>query len=166
MGRLITVARLPNGDAPNTRSFEFVTSQAFIKGAALAFSSGQVTEAGSNPASIVGFAAEAAQTKPGWQAANNPTVFTGRVQECDVFVADRSQVFSGQFVNNSSTAVAPAVADIGVSYGIKSYTVGGVGEWYVDKNLTAGNARVSIVDIDLDIGIVLFKVLEANLALP
>lgn len=160
-------ARIPSGEVPDIRSIQYVNGQVFIKGAVLIYSSGQVTEGGANPTGIVGVATEGAGTKPGFQAANSPATFTGRVQECSVAIANRTTVFTGQFVNNSSTATAAAQADVGVNYGIKLYSVGGNNEWYVDKNLTAGNARVAIIDIDDQFTtVVWFKFLEANLATP
>jgi hypothetical protein len=89
---------------------------------------------------------------------------TGRKQEISYVVADDEQIFSAQLVNNSSTAIAPVQADIGVAYGLKSYSVGGKNEWYVDKNQTTTNACVTIVDIDTDQNIVFFKCLSARLA--
>ncbi len=167
MGRLIVPARLSN-DAPTTLSGRYATGQTFTKGAALARTAGELVEATSpiTGATLAGFAHEAVASRPGYDPANSAVVLqvTGRKQEISYVVADDEQIFSAQLVNNSAVAIAPAVADIGVAYGLKSYSVGGKNEWYVDKNQTTTNACVVIVDIDTDQNIVFFKCLAARLA--
>jgi len=165
MGRLIVPARLSN-DAPTVISGKYATGQTFIKGAALAFTAGELVEATSpiTGATLVGIALEACASRPGYDAANSPTVVTGRKQEISYVRADDEQIFSGQLVNNSTTVVAPTQADIGVSYGLKPQTVNSKNEWYVDKSQTTTNACVTIVDIDTDLNIVFFKFLSARLA--
>jgi hypothetical protein len=150
--------------APDVQSHAYATGQTFVAGAALALSSGEVIEATSpiTGATLFGFAAEKVASKPGWDAANSPTVITNRVQEVSVYRATSSMVFSGALVNNSATVIAPAAADIGVNYGLKAYS----GVWCVDKNLTAGDATVTIVDIDIANKIVYFKVMPARLIAP
>lgn len=69
-------------------------------------------------------------------------------------------VFSATLTNGSSTRIAPTVADIGTQVGITAYS----GVWTVDKNKTAGNARVAIVGIDTDVNVVFFRFLSANQA--
>lgn len=164
MPRTIIPARLSGLGAPEVQSVKYTTGQTFKIGTPVTLSSGEVVTDTSpiTGATVFGFAAENVASKPGYDAANSPTVVTGRVQEVSVYRANRQTVFSGQLVNNSATAVTPAQTDIGVNYGLKDYS----GYWYVDKNLTAANATVTIVDIDADRGIVFFKVMEARLQAP
>ena len=164
-GRLIIPARIPNGEVPQLQSMQYANGQTFIQGAALSYSAGQVIEATSpmGAALLVGFATEAVATKLGWQAANSPTVITGRVQEVNVAKADRSTIFTSRLVNNTAAGVSVAQADIGSSYALKSYTVNSLNEWVVDKT---GTARVEVIDIDTDLNIVFFRALEATLSQP
>jgi len=161
--RAITAARGFTG-APLVQSVKYTTGQTFVGGAALILSSGEVIEDTSpiTGATVFGFAAEKVASKPGYDAANSPTVVTNRVQEVAVYRANAQTVFSGALVNNSATVIAPAQTDIGVNYGLKAYS----GIWCVDKNLTAGNATVTIVDIDIDNKIVYFRVMAARLQAP
>lgn len=164
MARTITPARFPGVSAPDVQSILYATGQTFKVGAALTLSSGEVVEDSSpiTGATIFGFAAQAAGSGLGYDAANSPTVVTNRQQAVSVVRANSMQVFSAQFVNNSATAVAPAQTDIGVNYGLKAYS----GIWCVDKNQTSSNACVTIVDIDTDRNIVFFKVMAARLQTP
>lgn len=165
-GRLIIPARIPNGEVPQLQSMQYANGQAFIQGAALSLTAGQVVEA-ANPVVtpvLVGFAAEAVATKLGWAAANNPTVITGRVQEVTVVKADRSTIFTSRLVNNTAVGVAVAQADVGAAYNLKFYTVNTLNEWVVDKTVTT--AATKVVDIDTDLNIVFFKCLEAILGNP
>lgn len=157
-------ARVPNGRVPNIRYLQTVAAPAstFILGAVLAFTAGEVDTAGADPASIVGVALARKDSAPGFEAANNPTTSTGRQRKVAVAIADRVTIFGGTLTNNSSTRIAPVQADLGAAYGITAYS----GIWTVDKNKTAGSARVRVVDIDTINNLVFFKFLEANLALP
>lgn len=162
MPRTMQPARFAGTNVPNTQSMKYATGQTFLQGAILIFSSGEVVEGGANPTGIVGIAGEKAGSKPGYDAANSPATFTGRVQEASVWRANRMTIFSSHLVNNSATAVTAAQADVGASYGVAKHS----GTWYVDKNLTAGDARTALEDFDADLNIVFFKFLEANLATP
>lgn len=164
MGRLIQPAKLSGRAGITVQSHKYATGQTFVKGAALALSSGEVIEATSpiTGATLYGIALEAAGSRPGYDMGHSPTVVTGRSQEVSVARCTRDQIFAAQLVNNSATPVTPTQADIGVNYGLKAYS----GEWYVDKNQTTTNACVTIVDIDTDLNIVYFKPMEARLQVP
>lgn len=165
-GRLIIAAKVPNGEVPQMQSIQYANGQVFIQGAALSLTAGQVVEA-ANPvvtAVLVGFSAEPAASKLGFAAANNPTVFTGRVQEVTTYKADRSTIFSSRLVNNTAVGVAVAQTDVGAAYNLKFYTVNTLNEWVVDKTVTT--AAVRVIDIDTDLNIVFFKCLEAILGNP
>lgn len=164
MGRKFQVARLPSGTAPNTQSMQYDVAQVFKNGAVLVDeggATGEVVEAGADPALIVGVAQEDANSKPGYDMANSPTVVTGRVQEVSVAIADRSQIFSGRGVNGGTDPTTPVLGDVDKNMGIVK--VGN--DWCIDF-ADAVNTRVKIVDIDIDNKIYFFKFLEANLARP
>lgn len=154
-------AKFAPGNVPEVISNKYATGQTFVKGAALALTSGEVVAATSpiTGATLFGFALEAVATKPGYDAANSPTVVTGRVQEVSIARANAQTTFGSSVVNNSSTAIAPTQALIGVSYGLKDYS----GIWVVDINQTTTNACVTIVDIDVDMGLVFWKPLPARM---
>lgn len=165
MGRTIKVARFPAGHVPETQSHQYAVGQTFTTGAALALTAGELVEATSpiTGATLWGFAQEPVASKPGWGIANSPTVVTGQVREVSAVRANGLHVYSGQLVNGTSVAIAPTQADVGVNYGLKSYAVNGKNEWYVDKSQTAGNACVTVVDIDVDTQTVYFTVLAARM---
>lgn len=148
---------------PGTRRISQVNGQTFITGAVLIYSAGQVAEGGVNPTEIIGIAGQGADSNPGFSAANSPTVITGRVQAVTVFVANDQTTFMANLTNGSSTLVAPTQADVGVQYGITAYS----GIWTVDKNKTAGNARVEVTGFDTTVyapGVVFFKFLSSFLS--
>jgi hypothetical protein len=168
MGRVFTPARMPAAAAPEVTTLDYATGQTFIKGAVLAYEAGptgKVVEAGANPAAIVGVALEAPASKPGFSVNFDSTVVarTGTVTKVSIAKANRMTVFSGRLVNGGTDPVTPALTDISAQYGI---TKSGAGEWYVDQAKTGANARVEVVAIDVDLKLVLFKFLEANLAQP
>lgn len=160
-GPFITPARMSPGAVPATQSIEYATGQTFLKGAVLALTSGQVVAATSpiTGATIFGVALEGAGTKRGYDAANSPTIVTGRVQEVSAVRADAISVFSAEVVNGSATRIAPTQAMIGVDYGLNVYS----GVWVVDTNQTTTNACVRIVDIDIAKGLVFFTFLAARI---
>lgn len=160
MSRIMQPARTPSGAAFDVQYMQYVSGATFARGAVLAYTSGEVNEAGANPATIVGVALQAADTSPGFAAANNPSPITGRSRKVSVARANDVTVFSATLTNGSSTRIAPTVADIGTQVGITAYS----GVWTVDKNKTAGNARVAIVGIDTDVNVVFFRFLSANQA--
>lgn len=169
MGRLIQPARSGTGTVSTVQSVTNAASQSYIKGAPLYLVSGLATEMATPSTSaskIFGFALEDYQSRPGYNAANSPTVVTGRNNEVSLARATRVTVFSAQLVNNSAVAIAPVAADMGVDYGLKSYSVSSNNEWYVDKNIVTTAAPCEIVDIDTDQNIVYFKVRESFLASP
>ena len=124
----------------------YTTGQTFVKGAVLKRVSGEVVIAtvSETGAVIVGVALNAAATKPGYDAANSPTVITGRVQKVGVSLASRNAVFKATLVNNSDTPVACTNANIGVSYGFRIVST----FWAIDKNITATNDGATIVGYD------------------
>lgn len=154
-------AKFTPGNTPEVESIQYANAQTFILGAALQLTAGQVVEATSpiTTAVLYGFSLEGVATKPGWNAANSPTVITGRVQEVSIARANAQTTFGSSLVNNSAVAIAPVQADIGVSYGLKAYA----GVWVMDKSQTAGNSCATVVDIDTDQNLVFWKPLAARM---
>jgi hypothetical protein len=152
---MFQVVRSGTGTAPVVR---YLTSTgAFIRGDVLIYDTGLVKVAGADPTAIVGVAMQAYETAPGYNQANSPTVNTYRASKVCVAAATREATFRGKMTNGSSTRVAAAVTDIGISYGITAYS----GVWTVDKNKTAGDIRVRVVGFDDLTGDAFFKFLEA-----
>jgi hypothetical protein len=156
-------ARVPAGSGvPDIQYLQHTSGYAGILGSVLVFSSGEVAVGGADPTPIVGVALAAANTAPGYNAQNNPAVFTGRERKIAVARANRSTVFIGYLTNGSSTKVAPTIANVGISYGITAYS----NIWTVDTAKTGASERVTVIGIDLLNNTVFFKFKEAHLATP
>lgn len=163
MGRRFIPARTPDGEVPEVQSVSYLTGQLIVRGAVVfTDAAGLLNLAGANPASILGVALEDAASKPGWQAANSPTVITGRVQEVSTAIANRSSVFSGRMISGATDPFTPLQADLNTSFNIVNQ---GNGDWVIDHANVAA-ARVRVVDVDIPNNLALFKFLEANLQRP
>lgn len=155
-------ARVPAGQVPDIQELVTVASPAatFVEGALVLITAGLIDTCGANPAVVTGVALAGGDSAPGFSAANSPVVSTYRRQVVSVAMANRVTIFRGQMTNNSSTRIAPAQTDVGVSYGVTAYT----NIWTVDKNKSGANLVVKIVDVDIFNSIVFFKFLEAVIA--
>lgn len=146
----LRVHQIQGSKVEGIQYMQYTTGQTFLLGEVLIFdgSTGNVKVAAADPGSgtIVGVSLQAADSSPGFSAANSPTTFTGRSQKVSVVRPNDETIFAGAFTNGSSAAAVPAQADVGVQYGITAYS----GVWTVDKNKTGGSARVVIVGFDLD----------------
>jgi hypothetical protein len=163
--RVFKPARNAGGNVPEMRRCLVDSAQTFKKGAVvLTAADGELEEGGANPASILGIALAAVGSGLGYGMANESqiTVFTGRVNEITVAIANGNTIFSGA-LRNGATEETVAQALIGDTYGI---TEDADGIWYVDVTKNAANQRVQIVDVDTDLNMVLFKFLTANLQQP
>ena len=157
MGYPMQPAQVPGGGVFNVRGFDTTAAQTFLRGAVLIFAAGKVSEAATGATTgIVGVALQAAFTGPGNSMANSPATITWQETQTSAAIADSVTVFEATFVNGSTTRIAPAVTDIGVSYGISKYT-----DWAIDKSLTAAAAAVKVVGIDTMRNLVFFKFLAA-----
>lgn len=168
MPRTIVPARMPPGTVPETQGYTYPNGQTFYVGAALVSNgAGQVIE-GTSPiitAILVGFAAQPANSQPGFNAANTPTHVTFQFQGVSVWKANKTTVFSSRLVNATAAPIVPVVANIFVNYGLKSYAnAAAQNEWVVDSSITGGNASVTVIGIDTNLNIVLFRVLNAVIA--
>lgn len=150
--------QVQGGGVEAIQYMQYATGQTFPIGAVLIYAAGEVTVAGADPASntIVGYSLQGAGTSPGYDAANSPTTFTGRQQKVSVVRPNDQLIVQGEFTNGSSTLIASAQSDVGVSYGITAYT----GVWTVDKNKTGGSARVIVTGFDADQFLVFFKFIQ------
>ncbi len=163
MGRRFQPARGAK-TVPQVVSYAYTTGQVFVKGAVVIdVAAGTISECGADPVAIRGVALEAAGSKPGYGVANADvaTVFTGRLQEVSVAVADRVTEFSGRAVNGATDPVLPLQTHIGEKYGLAK--VGS--DWVIDMAEVA-TVSIEITDIRPEDNAFLFKFLEAVLATP
>lgn len=122
------------------RTWPLASAQTFKAGAAIVQSSGEFSEAGTNPAAIVGFATAAADDYA-WKEDTFGTVVPS------VPVALANQEFRGTLATGSGNYTAADVsAQIGATYGLTKHSVAGV--WVVDQAKTTTNARVQITGVD------------------
>lgn len=161
MGRKIIPARMIGTGVPSVLSGAYTTGQTFKKGALLLYvAAGTLSECGADPAAVAGVALEAAGSKPGFDAANSPTVVTGRLQEVSYAVADRHTVFSMRG-ENAGVIQTPLQTNIDELYGVVK-----VGDdWVLDLSETVATV-FEVVDIDIDNKIFFCKFREAVLQTP
>lgn len=160
-------ARVPSSiGVPDVQYMPHTSGSTFKFGAVVIFNTGEVEEGAANPTGIVGTSLAPAGKAPGYEAANNPVVSTGRQRKVAIARANRLTVFAAGMVNGSSTRITPLRAYVGVTYGITKYG----NDWFIDISKTGGaNDRVRVIDIDDTFGAnggAFFKFLEANLATP
>ena len=158
MGRSFNTGRFPVGEAPSILALPVKTGQTFKRLALVVLDGdGLLTECGADPASILGVALQGAFTGPGYDAANTPTVITGRSNECSVAIANDATVFSCRGVNGGTDPVTPTATMVNEDYGVVK-----VGDdWCLDL-ADAVATRAKIVDIDIDNKVFFVKILEAN----
>ncbi|KKM86748.1 hypothetical protein LCGC14_1275900 [marine sediment metagenome] len=155
-GRVLNVARFPGGGIPDIQSMQYVASESIVKGSILIFeSTGQVKLGASNlTTGIVGIALEAIASKPGFEPSHDSltTVYTGRVAEVSVAMANSNTVFSGGYV----TGEVPAIDHVGETHPLTL----SAGVWQVGL-ATDATQSVRVVDVDVLEGIVFFKFLAS-----
>ena len=151
MARLMNVTRFPGGGIPNIQSMEYLAAESIVKGSVLIDDgSGQVKLAATQPTTgVVGVALEAIASKPGFEVSHDSlaTVYTGRVAEVSVAIADLNTVWSAA-PSTGTVAITDvnSQADIVLSGGV----------WRVDLS-ASGSAGCIIVDVDILENIVFFK---------
>lgn len=161
MGRKIIPARMIGTGVPSVLSVAYTTGQTFKKGAIVIYvAAGTVSEAGADPALVCGIALEDAGSKPGFDAANSPTVITGRVQEVSIAVADRHTIFSMRG-ENAGVIQTPLQTNIDEVYGVVK--VGN--DWVLDLSETVATV-FEVVDIDVDNRIFFCKFMESRIQTP
>lgn len=148
---------------PNIQALPYDSADAIVVGSVLISTAGIANLAGADPALILGIALQAADTNPGYQAANSPVPITGRSATIDIAIADANTIYMATLTNGSSTRIAPADANIRLQYGITAYS----GIWTVDTAKTAADARVQIVGYSTEIygapGVVFFRFLADHI---
>lgn len=158
MKRSFQTARFPSGEAPSVLEMQYANGQTFKKGALVKLNAdGTISECGADPALITGIALEDAGSRPGFNAANNPTLIQGGQQVVSVAVADRTIVYSCRGVNGGTDPVTPLLTNIGEDYGcVKDAD----GSWALDlAEVTTKQWR--IVDVDVDNKVYFVKIIQA-----
>lgn len=146
----ITAGKTVGNGVPLVRNMQLKsTATTVIIGSVLKYTAGELDLASTGPTTgIVGIAAQAYNTAPGFAQMNTPTVNTGRRANISFYAANPGQtIFVSKLTNNSATYIAPVLADIGVNIGL---TLQSSGIWTADKNITGGNACITPVEIDID----------------
>lgn len=155
--------RHPKGKVPDVLSGVYLAAEVIVQGSLLAHDANGklILHLGGTNVDVAGVALEAIDSKPGWSAANSPTVVTGRVSEISYAQADTDTVYSIRQDNGSGTITAPVQADVGDSYGVlKSGN-----EWRIDRTeVTTYIFR--IVDVDLTEGLTFVKFLASAIEIP
>lgn len=156
--------RVPSSiGVPDIRYMQHTSASTFKYGAVLVYNAGEVEEGGADPTPIVGISLAPAGKAPGYEAANNPVVSTGRQRKLSVAIANRQTVFIAGLVN-TGVRVVPDIANVGVLYGLVK--IGN--NWFVDEAEVV-NTRVEVIDFSDLYGVsggVFFKFMEAHLANP
>ena len=132
-----------SGNPPWTEKYPEQIGQTFAAGALVALDgTGNIVEAGTNPGSILGVAAEAAHNYAALDPVNNLVA---------VYLADDDTIFLGNLGGTGANTFA--LTDLGKPYGITRQIVNGLGIWLIDKTKTGGQSpdvrRVVIVGLDL-----------------
>ena len=156
----VTPVRVPGGEVPDIRSGKYKTGETIVNGSLLGIdANGElILFTGTTAVDVAGVALEAAASKPGWDAANSPTVVTGRVQEVSYAVANEDTVFAIRQEDGSNVLVDPVQADIGDTYGV---ILRGT-EWRLDRSETTTKIFI-IVDVDLVNKVTFVKFIAAAL---
>jgi hypothetical protein len=160
----LTPVRHPAGEVPSIISGKYKTGEAIINGSLLAIdANGElILHLGGTNVDCAGVALEAAGSKLGYDAANSPTVVTGRVQEVSYAVADLNTVFAIRQEDGSGNLVAAAQTHIGEAYGVIK-TAGG--EWRIDRS-EATTLVFMIVDVDIPNNVTFVQFLASALPIP
>lgn len=129
--RAISVVKTIHGNSPWTQRFREAASCTFKAGELVILDgSGYVTVSGTDPASILGVAAEDAHNYSA----------TGVNNTISVWVADDETIFKGNVINGSAVT---ALTQVGIDYGV---TISG-STWHVDLAKVGTSSRVTVVDL-------------------
>ena len=163
MGRKFYPADFP-GNSPRIQRMAVTAAQTFKAGAlVLTSAAGTISECGADPATITGVALQDAFSGPGYNAADTPTVVTGRDSDISVAIATRDTIFSGRGINGGTDPVIPLQTHIGETYGVAK-----TGDDWVIDFAEVTTMSVEVVDIDLTMGtnMFFFKFRESFLDQP
>ena len=152
MARLMNTARFPGGGIPEIQSMAYTAAELIVKGSVLVMNAaGTVDLAGTQPTSgVVGVSLEDIASKPGFEVSHDSqaTVYTGRVAEVSVAIANLITIFSA--AAKAGTTIAQT--HVGEQHDI--VLVSGV--WQVDLS-ASGSPGCIVTDVDTDENIVFFK---------
>ena len=152
MARVMNVARFPGGGIPNIQSMVYLAAEAIVKGSVLIDDgNGKVKLAATQPTTaVIGVALEDIATKPGFEPSHDSltTVYTGRVAEVSVAIADLNTVWSAAAKSGTT------IAQTHVNEQHDIVLVSGV--WQVDLS-ASGSPGCVVVDVDINESIVFFK---------
>jgi len=125
------------------------TASAIYEGSLLGRSSNILVALATTPTAgtIVGVAAAANKTGPGYDMANQPSVVGWRQNIIPYYKASTDTIYASHLVNGSDVYITPVLADVGAQYGVR---VLATGEVAADKSLTTTDARVRILRIDTE----------------
>ena len=151
--------RHPKGKVPDIVSGKYKTGESIIQGTLLAHdANGElIVHLGVANLDVAGVALEKAASKPGWDAANSPTVITGRVQEVSYAQADQDTVWTLR-AESGGTITNPTQTRIAEEYGVLNSS----GEWRLDLTDTTDKI-FRVVDIDLNENLWFVKFIAAAL---
>lgn len=146
MGRFIKPARIPAGGLEDIQAMSYDVAQTFKIGALLIVNAnGEVIECSADPTAVTGVSLAAANSGPGYDASNSPSVITGRERVVSVAKANRQTVFSMRGVNGATDPSTPLLTNIGEQYGVLKTG----DDWVLD--LAEVTVKVfEVTDIDVD----------------
>lgn len=141
-------SRHPAGEVPEITNRGITAAQTFLRGAPIALAVGLASEhaGGATVTGLFGFANE--DVTAGLSLGAETT-------QVNITVANRDTVFMAQ-LSNTGAVVAPDIGNLDINYGLIEVA----SEWFVDE-LDVTNVMVNVVDFDLDLNVVFFKVIES-----
>ncbi len=147
-GRCIAPSSVSGTGVPAVLGCIVKSGETFKQGALVVLdTNGLLVECGADPttAGVLGIALNGASTSPGYDAANSPTVVTGRENICSVALGDEATTFSMRGVNGGTDPTTPSQVDVGDGYGaLKDAN----GIWTLD--LAETSAKIfTIVGVDI-----------------
>lgn len=125
----------PSGGHEPPKAFPIAASQSFLIGEPVALSSGQAAEPSSDPATLLGIAAEPGVDADGAALATNLPVTVYPVTDASYFIT-RNYAEDG-----AGTAATPAASDVGNAVGLTLAS----GSWFADAGAANPHFRVVAV---------------------
>lgn len=135
----ISVAKTISGNSPYTLAIPIAPAQGFRRGSLVAFSSGKVALAGTNPRAIIGIAAE--------DAVN--IAAPGQTDVVHIWVACEDTIFVGSMFNATAVS-ATLVTDPGTTFGITQQSPATTGIWTIDRAKVTDFTNTVLIIQDID----------------
>lgn len=150
----------PSGNVEQIVTFVADSSQPIVVGSLVVVAAdGELEVCPADPVAlgVVGVALQANQSNPGYQAANSPTVITGRQNTISVALANTGTIFMCQGQSGAGgNPITPTQTMVGEAYGVRLDS----GTWTVDLDETTAKV-VMITDIDVGAKLLFVKFLPA-----